>query len=50
MQLISFTAPTLVVSTIYCIWNAYARLQTRRVRVLRERVSHMLWVAATEVS
>jgi hypothetical protein len=46
MQLLAFTYPTLAVSTIYCIWQAYRRALAQRERVLRERVAYMLWVLA----
>jgi hypothetical protein len=46
MQLFVFTYPTLAVSAIYCIWQAYRRVLALRERVLRERVAYMLWVLA----
>jgi hypothetical protein len=41
--------PTVTVSLIYCIWNAYARIAQRREQVLRERVSEMLWSIAMQI-
>jgi len=38
-----FSYPTLAVSAIYCIWNAYLRIQMEQERTLRQRVSFMLW-------
>ena len=46
MQLFVFTYPTLAVSAIYCIWQAYRRALALRDRVLRERVAYMLWILA----
>jgi hypothetical protein len=43
------TVPTLAVSAIYCIWQAYIRDQERRRILLRERVALMLWVVAMQV-
>ena len=37
----------LAVSTIYCLWHSYRLTHERRVRLMRERVAYMLWVAAT---
>jgi hypothetical protein len=50
VQVILPVVPTLVVSTIYCLWQAYERERLRqRERVLRERVTYMLWVMARAV-
>jgi hypothetical protein len=46
MQLFVMTYPTLAVSAIYCIWQAYLRTVALRDRVLRERVAYMLWILA----
>ena len=40
--------PTLTVSAIFLAWNLCRRERARRDRLLRERVAHMLWVAATD--
>ena len=40
------TLPTLLVTAIYYAWHVYLREQHRRRRLLRERVTYMLWVAA----
>ena len=51
MQPVLFTVPTLSISLIYCIWNAYVRHQlTQRRRHLHERIAYMLWVAAQQVA
>ncbi len=49
METLALSSPTLAVSVIYCIWGAYTRVAAQRERVLRERVAHMLWVAATRI-
>lgn len=48
MQMIAPIMPTLAVATIYCLWMRAYMTQTRRQRVLRERVAYMLWCAAHE--
>jgi hypothetical protein len=50
MQPFITTAPTLAVSVIYCIWQAYARDQQRRRALLHERVAFMLWTLATQAA
>ena len=42
--------PTLAVSVIYCVWQAYVRAQLRREGVLRERVAYMLWIVASRIA
>jgi hypothetical protein len=42
------TMPTVTISMIYCIWNAYVRTQQRQERTLRDRVTQMLWMAAMQ--
>ena len=44
------SAPTLAVAAIYCIWRAWAEMQFRHQRLLRERVTYMLWVMANGIS
>jgi hypothetical protein len=41
--------PTLAVSIIYCLWQGYRLSQLRHERVLRERVTFMLWAMAHEL-
>jgi hypothetical protein len=41
------TIPTLAVSAIFCIWNAYQLCLGQRNRILHQRVAYMLWVMAT---
>ncbi len=50
MQLFVLSYPTLAVSTLYCIWQAYRRAWLVRERILRERVTYMLWLMATRFS
>ncbi|HVS37953.1 MAG TPA: hypothetical protein VMS17_20505 [Gemmataceae bacterium] len=40
------TLPTLLITTVYYFWNVYQREFQRRDRILRLRVSYMLWVMA----
>jgi hypothetical protein len=46
MNAIPCVIPTLSVAIIYLIWRSYERFQWRKDRVLRERVTYMLWVMA----
>jgi len=39
--------PAITVSAIYLAYSATRRDRHRRARLLRERVTYMLWVAAT---
>jgi hypothetical protein len=39
--------PTLAVSALFCLWNAYRHLQASREQLLRRRVACLLWVMAT---
>ncbi len=48
MQAIAPLVPTLAVAAIYCLWMRTFLTQSRRQRVLRERVAYMLWCAANE--
>ena len=50
MQPFITTVPTLAVSVIYCLWQAYARDQQRRRTLLHERVAFMLWTAAMQTT
>jgi hypothetical protein len=49
MQPFAYAMPTVTVSVIYCIYNAYLRLSQRKEQVLRERVSEMLWSVAMQM-
>jgi hypothetical protein len=41
---------TVAVSMIYCLWDAYRRINPQpRHRLLRERVAYMLWVMAGQL-
>ena len=46
MQMIALWYPTLAVSATYGIWHAYFRHRLRRQRVLRDRVTFLLWKTA----
>jgi hypothetical protein len=48
MHAILCTVPTLALSVIYCVYQTYRDELRRRHRVLRERVTYMLWVMAQE--
>ena len=41
------TLPTLMVTAVYYAWCVYRREKRLRDRVLRERVTYLLWVLAT---
>jgi len=43
------TLPTLMVTAVYYAWYVYRREKRLRDRVLRERVTYMLWVLATGI-
>lgn len=49
MNALVSSIPTLAISTIYCIWHANRLRQQRRERILRERVTYMLWVLANSL-
>ena len=36
----------LSVSTIFCVWQAYHKVEARRRLELRHRVAYLLWTAA----
>ena len=42
------TLPTLMVTAVYYCWHVYHLEKRRRIRLLRERVTYMLWVMAVE--
>ena len=46
MNPIFATMTTLAVSTIYIVWQNYHGLMEKRERVLRSRITYMLWCAA----
>jgi hypothetical protein len=46
MEPLFASLPTVAVSAIFCVWNAYRLQRYRRDRQLRERVAYMLWVMA----
>jgi hypothetical protein len=48
MPAFALTVPTLAISAAYCIWNAYRMALLRHDRILRERVTYMLWKASGE--
>jgi hypothetical protein len=47
MQPIVPSLAALAVAAIFYTWRAWQQAQTRRERLLRERVAYMLWVMAT---
>jgi len=49
MQPFSSTFTTLTVTAIYYVWRAYNEIRSRQEFTLRERVSYMLWVMATQI-
>jgi hypothetical protein len=40
----------LAVATLYYYWRSYHQAQQHRLRLLRERVTYMLWVMANSVA
>jgi hypothetical protein len=50
MQLIGSSLGTLVVAMIYYAYRDRTLRQDQRVRMLRERVTYMLWIMATHVN
>jgi hypothetical protein len=46
MDPMTSTLPTLMVTAVYYLWHVYQREKLRRGRLLRERVTYMLWVIA----
>ncbi len=48
MNPLSLSMATFAVSTIYIVWQNYRQLMARRERILRERVTYMLWCAANQ--
>jgi hypothetical protein len=41
-----YTAATLMVAAVYCVWRAWAQARMQQHRLLCQRVAYMLWVAA----
>jgi hypothetical protein len=48
MHTLFCTVPTLTLSLIYCLYANYRQERRHRQRVLRERVTYMLWVMARD--
>jgi hypothetical protein len=46
MDVILTVMPTLAVSAVFCIWDAYRRHLIQRREQLHERVAYLLWVVA----
>ena len=46
MELLCCNVAALTVAFLYYIWRAYHQARRARERVLRERVTYMLWVMA----
>jgi hypothetical protein len=49
MHVFVFSYPTLAVAATYCIWQAYVRAALQRHRLLRERITYMLWTMAHRI-
>lgn len=49
MQPLWCNVAALAVALLFYVWRTHARLRSRRQRALRERVTYMLWVAASQV-
>jgi hypothetical protein len=47
MHTLVCSVPTLALSVIYCLYQTYLRQVWSRQRMLRERITYMLWVMAT---
>ena len=46
MHVVSLSAPALAIALIFAIWQRYFRYRVQQERLLRERVTYMLWVMA----
>jgi len=49
LQPVLSALPTLAIATVYCLWHARAQALQLKQRLLRERVTWMLWVMANDV-
>src|SRR5207248_5128538 len=49
MHLIGCNVAALSVASLFYLWRSYAGKLVRRERVLRERVTYMLWVMANQL-
>jgi len=49
MEIVVFSFCALSVAVIFYTYRAYREYACRRVKTLRERVTYMLWVAASGV-
>jgi hypothetical protein len=49
MEPIVTNMAALAVATLYYVWRAHYQTRRNRARILRERVSYMLWVMAERV-
>jgi hypothetical protein len=50
MHMLAFCYPVVAISIIYCVWRAYRRVELRRrERVLRDRVTFLLWTMAQRI-
>jgi hypothetical protein len=43
-----YTAATLMVAAVYCVWRAWAQTRLQQHQLLCQRVAYMLWIAAHE--
>jgi hypothetical protein len=46
MQLLAFQLAAFAVAAIFYVYRAHCQMRLRRLRLLRERVTYMLWVMA----
>jgi hypothetical protein len=50
MHVLSLSAPSLAIALIFAIWQRYCQFHLRRERIVRERVTYLLWVVADQVA
>jgi hypothetical protein len=49
MQPLSGYLATLAVAVVYYAWRGYTQSQSRRQRLLRERVAYLLWIMSEQI-
>jgi hypothetical protein len=47
MNLIVLSTAALAVTFIFCLWQAYVKIERRRRRNLHRRVAYMMWEAVS---
>lgn len=50
MQPVVYGVSTLAIATIFYIWRSYHEFMLRKDKILRERVTYMLWTMAQTVN